>query len=134
MTVKQERMNDRIRLILSELLLAEVKDPRLTGVTVTDVELDRELQFARIYVNALGAEEREAEVMAGLESAKGFLRREVGARVRLRRTPELRFLWDRSLAYADRVSRLLDALDIPPADEGDAIADNAVADDADADA
>jgi ribosome-binding factor A len=133
MTVKQERMNERIQAILSELLLLEVKDPRLSGVTITEVQLDRELQFARVYVNALGEEGRKDEVMAGLESAKGFLRREVGARVRLRRTPELRFEWDKTLAYSDRVHALLNALDIPPAEEEEAEdADTDIDDDLDA--
>lgn len=117
MTIKQERMNERIREILSDLLLFEVKDPRLSGVTITQVQLDRELQFATVYVNALAEEEREEEVLEGLERAQGFLRREVGKRVRLRRTPELRFKWDNTLEHAERVNELLDSLDIPPAPE-----------------
>ncbi len=117
MTVKQQRMNERLQEILSGLLLLEVKDPRLSGVTITEVQLDRELQFARVYVNALGEEGRRDEVMAALEQAKGFLRREVGARVRLRRTPDLRFEWDRTLAYGEKMDALLASLDIPPADD-----------------
>jgi len=107
-------MAGRIRTILSELLLREVSDPRLQGITVTDVELDPELQYARVYVNALGDESRQAEVMAGLERAKGFLRREVGSRVRLRKTPELHFYWDASLARGERIHEILSSLDIPP--------------------
>ena len=84
MSKKQERMSGRIRVILSELVLREVADPRLAHITITDVELDPELLYARVYVNALGDEEREQEVMAGLERAKGFLRRELGQRARLR--------------------------------------------------
>ncbi len=114
MSLKQERMADRIRTILSELLLLEVRDPRLRNVTVTRVMLDRELQYADIYVNALGEEARRGEVMAGLERAKGFLRREVGARVRLRQTPELRFHWDLNLEHGEHINELLDQLDIPP--------------------
>jgi ribosome-binding factor A len=119
MTVKQARMSERIREILSELLLLEVKDPRLSGVTVTEVRLDREFQFGDVYVNALGDEGRRDEVMGALEWARGFLRREVGARVRLRRTPELRFHWDAALEHAERMNRLLDSLEIPAeAEEG----------------
>lgn len=123
MTIKQERMNERVQEILSELLLVEVKDPRLRGVTVTKVQLDREFQMAKVYVNALGEEDRRDEVLAALERAKGFLRREVGARVRLRRTPDLRFEWDATLAYSEHVNALLDALDIPEAEPEDADAD-----------
>jgi ribosome-binding factor A len=114
MTIKQERMGERIREILSDLLLFEVKDPRLGGVTVTEVQIDREVQFAEVYVNAMGDEERQEEVMEALESAKGFLRREVGGRIHTRRTPVLRFKWDNTFEHAERVGRLLDSLDIPP--------------------
>jgi ribosome-binding factor A len=118
-SVKQDRMNWRIRTILSELIRREVSDPRLQNLTVTSVDLDQELQYARVYVNALGDESRQKEVMAGLESAKGFLRREVGKRVRLRKTPELEFHWDATLAEGDRIDRLIAQLDIPPAEEND---------------
>ena len=111
-TIRQRRIADRIRSDLSDLLLREAKDPRLTLVTITEVTIDRELAYAEIYVNALGAEERRPEVMEALEHAKGYLRHEVGARVRLRRTPELRFHWDPSLEYGERITRLLDSLDV----------------------
>lgn len=120
MSKKQERMSGRIRVILSELVLREVADPRLAHITITDVELDPELLYARVYVNALGDEEREQEVMAGLERAKGFLRRELGQRVRLRKTPELHFMWDATLAHGERINELLASLDIPPAEAADA--------------
>lgn len=120
MSKKQERMSGRIRVILSELVLREVADPRLAHITITDVELDPELLYARVYVNALGDEEREQEVMAGLERARGFLRRELGQRVRLRKTPELHFMWDATLAHGERINELLASLDIPPAEAADA--------------
>jgi ribosome-binding factor A len=120
MTIKQSRMNERIREILSELLMFETKDPRLAGLTVTEVSLDREMQFADVYVNALGEEERRDEVLDALERAKGFLRRELGRRIHTRRTPELRFNWDDTFEHAERVDRLLDSLDIPPPDADEA--------------
>jgi ribosome-binding factor A len=120
MTIKQSRMNERIREILSELLMFETKDPQLAGLTVTEVSLDREVQFADVYVNALGEEERQDEVLDALERATGFLRRELGKRIRTRRTPELRFKWDDTFEHAERVDRLLDSLDIPPPDEDEA--------------
>lgn len=109
-TLKQERMAERIREILSTLLLTEINDPALQEVTVTEVRLDRELEYATIYVNALGDEDSRSEVMAGLRRAVGFLRREVGKRVQLRRVPELRFVWDESLSRADGIEKLLDSL------------------------
>lgn len=117
MTIKQDRMADRIMGILSELLLREISDPRLQGVTVTEVKVDREFMYCNIYVNALGEEEREPEVMAGLASANGYLRREVGKRIRLRNTPELHFHWDHTLERAEHINRLISSLDIPPVPE-----------------
>jgi len=112
--IRQERTADHIQIILSELFLHAVSDPRLAGVTITQVLLDRELLHANVYVNALGDETREAEVMAGLESAGGFLRREVAQRLELRAAPILRFHWDPRLRYVDEVNELLDRLDIQP--------------------
>jgi ribosome-binding factor A len=108
MTIKQERMMDRVREILSGLLLLEVTDPALGGVTVTDVVMDRELEYARVFVNALGEEERQAEVMAGLKRANGFLRRELGKRIRLRRVPVLHFEWDTTFSRAEAIESKLD--------------------------
>ncbi|MBL8130878.1 MAG: 30S ribosome-binding factor RbfA [Anaerolineae bacterium] len=113
MPYKQERVSGRIRKILSTLIFREVADPRLAGITVTDVEIDAELMYATVYVNAMGEEEREPEVMIGLEHAKGFLRREVAHRLRLRRAPVLTFKWDASLERGERISHLLSELDIP---------------------
>ena len=119
MSIKQDRMSERVRTILSELLLREVRDPRLQGVTITEVKMDPELMFADIYVNALGDESRQNEVLYGLKSANGFLRREIGKRVRLRITPELNFHWDVSLQRGERLNQLISSLDIPPAPEED---------------
>ena len=115
MSVKQERVADRIREIMSSLLLLEVTDPALHNVTVTEVVLDPELEYADVYVNALGDESRQSEVMAGLKRANGFLRLELGKRIRLRRTPVLNFHWDITLSRGEEIERALDRLDVPPA-------------------
>lgn len=119
MSIKQDRMSERIQSILSELLLREISDPRLQGVTVTEVKLDPELMFADVYVNALADESRQEEVMIGLQSANGFLRREVGKRVRLRNTPELHFHWDSGLERGEKLNQILSQLEIPPPDPDD---------------
>lgn len=115
MSIKQGRVGERIQTILSELLRREVSDPRLHNVTITEVKLDPELMFADVYVNALGDESRQAQVMSGLKSANGFLRREVGKRVHLRNAPQLHFHWDVMLERGENMNRLLNSLDIPPA-------------------
>jgi ribosome-binding factor A len=116
-TTRAQRAAEQIQQILSELFLRELRDPRLHGITITQVVVDRELQHANIYVNALGDEERQQEVLAGLDHANSFLRREVAQRVQLRTAPYLHFHWDPSLAYAEEVDQILNQLDIPPESE-----------------
>jgi ribosome-binding factor A len=118
MSIKQDRVSERIQAILSELLLRDVADPRLRNITVTGVQIDHELMYADVYINALGDESRQQAVLAGLERAKGFLRREVAKRVKLRSAPELKFHWDATLERGERLNRLLSSLDIPPAEAG----------------
>ena len=126
MSIKQGRVGERIQTILSQLLRKDVSDPRLHNITITEVKLDPELMFADVYVNALGDESREKEVMTGLKSASGFLRREVGKRLEIRNTPELHFHWDVTLERGESMNRLLSNLNIPPApkqDESDELDD-----------
>ncbi|MDT8306058.1 MAG: 30S ribosome-binding factor RbfA [Anaerolineae bacterium] len=116
-SLRQKRTAEQIRTLLSQLLLLEMKDPRLAGLTVTRVSIDRELQYADVYVHALAEDEREPEVMDGLQSASGYLRREIGNHLRLRHAPVLHFHWDPSLAHAELINQLLDELDIPAEEE-----------------
>lgn len=116
---KQGRVAERIQELLSTLIQFEVKDPRLQGVTVLDAEIDRELMYATVYVTSLGGEDDREEVMEGLEDANGFLRREVGSHLSLRRVPELRFEWDETREQAARIEDLLDSLNIPAPQENE---------------
>jgi ribosome-binding factor A len=105
-----QRIAERIREELSEMMIQEVHDPRLTGVSITDVTVDRELAFANIYVSAVEGSERAEEVIAGLQHASGYLRSELASRVDLRVFPRLRFHWDPTYERAERIESLLDAL------------------------
>lgn len=104
------RVAERIRNDLAEVLQRSTADPRLEGVTVTDVEVDRELAFATIYVTALQGEERREEILKGLRHASGFLRTALAQRVPLRAFPQLRFRWDESLEQGTRIDALLKAV------------------------
>ena len=115
--IRQERTAEEIRMILSDLLRRDVSDPRLMDLTVTRVLIDRELQHANIYVNALGDETRQEEVMKALDKAGGFFRYELAQRMSVRTVPELHFHWDPTLAYAEEVDEILAGLEIPPEDE-----------------
>ena len=92
------------------MLVTEVQDPRLTGISVTDVKVDRELAFADIFVSAVEGQERSKEVLEGLHSASGFLRRALAARVDLRVFPRLRFHWDPTPERADHIEQDLASL------------------------
>jgi len=105
--IRLQRIADRIRQELSELLIHEVSDPRLKQIYVTDIKVDRELAYADVYVSAVEGVSRSADVLAGLESASGFLRRNLASRVELRAFPRLRFHWDVTPENADHIERVL---------------------------
>lgn len=106
--LRLRRIVERFKEDLQEVLLYEVTDPRLQGVTVTDVEIDRELAYADIFVSAPEGSARKGEILAGLEHAKGFLRREMAQRMSfLRVFPRLRFHWDPTPERAERIEQLL---------------------------
>ncbi|PJB68152.1 MAG: ribosome-binding factor A [Anaerolineae bacterium CG_4_9_14_3_um_filter_57_17] len=104
--VRLQRIADRIREEISGMLLKEISDPRLHLVSVTDVTVDRELAFADVYVSAVEGETRAKEILTGMESASGFLRRELAGRVDLRAMPRLRFHWDPTPENADHMEKL----------------------------
>jgi ribosome-binding factor A len=114
--LRLQRINDRIHEELSEILLQEVSDPRLVGISVTDVKVDRELAYADIYVSALEGSERWQEINEGLQHAQGFLRRELSQRVELRVFPRLRFRWDATFERAERIEQLIASLHAESAD------------------
>jgi ribosome-binding factor A len=108
--IRLKRISDRIRDDLSALLLTQVQDPRLVGISVTDVKVDRELAYADVFVSAVEGQERSKEVLDGLHSAASFLRRALAARVDLRVFPRLRFHWDPTPERADHIERILATL------------------------
>ena len=108
--VRRERLAEAMREVLSELLLTEIKDPRLAGVVISAVELSGDLKLARAYFSIFGDEERVRQAADGLHQARGFLRHESGRRLRVHNPPELAFLRDKGFERADRIARLLDKI------------------------
>jgi ribosome-binding factor A len=104
--LRSQRIADRIREELSEILLQQISDPRLVGISVTDVTVDRELTVADVYVSAVEGGERSQEILEGLHHAQGYLRRELAQRVELRVFPRLRFRWDPTFDRAERIEKL----------------------------
>lgn len=113
--LRLQRIADRIQQELSEMILKETQDPRLNGISITDVKVDRELAYADIFVSAVEGKERSAEILKGLEHASGYLRHNLTARVDLRIFPRLRFHWDPTPERADHIERLLASLRQEPA-------------------
>ena len=105
--IRLHRIADRIRQELSEMLIRELNDPRLKQIYLTDVKIDKELAYADVYVSAVEGVTRSPDVLAGLESASGFIRRTLASRVDLRAFPRLRFHWDMTPENADHVERIL---------------------------
>ena len=108
--IRLQRISDRIRDTLAEMLVKEVQDPRLLGISVTDVKVDRELAYADVFVSAVEGKERSKEVLEGLERARGYLRAELASRVDLRVFPQLRFHWDPTPERADHIEKILAGL------------------------
>lgn len=92
------------------MLIRDISDPRLLGISITDVRVDRELAYADIYFSALEGSERAREIQDGLEHAQGYLRHELAIRIDLRTFPRLRFHWDPTFEKADTIERLLAGL------------------------
>ncbi|OKH29071.1 30S ribosome-binding factor RbfA [Chroogloeocystis siderophila] len=106
------RVAELIKREVSQMLLHDIKDDRVGAgmVSVTDVDVSGDLQHAKVFVSIYGTDEARAETMAGLKSATGYVRSELGQRVRLRRTPEIVFQEDRSIERGNRVISLINQL------------------------
>ena len=100
------RVGDQILRFIAELLIERIRDPRLSKVTLTDISLSNDLKNARIYFSVLGTEMEVKEALNGLESAKGFIKRELGKRSQLRYVPDIIFDHDPTLETGNRLEQL----------------------------
>ncbi len=107
---RAEKVSEAIKREVSVMLTQEVKDPAIHFVTVTLVETADDLRHSKIFVSVLGDEKTRQETMAGLERAKGFVRRELGRRLQLRYTPDIHFNLDKSLDHAMKIKGILNSL------------------------
>ena len=107
---RARKLAKRIGVELAELLQREVDDPRLSSVTVTYVEVDRELAYATVYITAMADNEERDEILRAFGRARGFLRSQLASRIELRSFPQLRFRWDQSLDRGARIDELLQKL------------------------
>jgi ribosome-binding factor A len=107
---RPDRVADQLRAELADLLRREVHDPGIGFVTLTRVQVTPDLQFARVFYTALGNDATKKNSSRALQRAAGFLRRQIGSRLRLRRVPELTFVYDESIAGQDRIEQILSEL------------------------
>lgn len=105
---RSQRVSEQILRELAELIRLEVKDPRVGFITLTDVEITPDYAHAKVFFTSMRGEEGLQETLIGLRRASGFLRRELGRRVRIHTTPELHFHYDKSVEEGSRMSQLLD--------------------------
>ncbi len=105
---RHQRLGNQVLRTLNELLHAEVKDPRVAGVSLSSVDLSRDLSVARVYFSLLAPEADPASALEGLQSAGGFLRSRLGHAIKVRHVPELRFLYDDSAAEGVKLTELID--------------------------
>ncbi len=107
MKFRQERVADLLQVEIANLLLKELKDPRIGFVSISRVRMTPDLKMARIYVSVLGSEKEVKSSLIGLDRAKGWIRREIGRRLHLRYTPELHFHQDDSIEYAAHFEEII---------------------------
>lgn len=106
-SIRVNRVGEQLKKEISSIIRNDLKDPRVGFITVTDVEVSGDLQIAKVFVSILGSEEQRQTSMKALRSASGFIRNEVGKRIRLRLTPEIHFELDTSLDYSSKIQKVL---------------------------
>jgi ribosome-binding factor A len=115
---RPERVADQIRAEVSSIIARDLQDPGVGFMTITRVQVSPDLHHARVYYTTLGDPAARKNTARALERAGSFMRRQIGQRLRLRRAPELEFVFDESIAHQDRVEQLLQELrDTPPLDD-----------------
>lgn len=108
-SIKNTRINTEVQHELSKIIREEIKDPRINQMTsVVSAEVAPDLKTCKAYISVLGDEESQKSTLEGLQSAEGFIRRQLAQRINLRNTPEVRFIIDQSIEYGVNMSKLID--------------------------
>ena len=112
MVERVNRVEEEIKKIVSKLIDNGIKDPRVNGlISVTKVEVSKDMKYCKIYVSMLGTKDIK-EALAGLESAKGVVRKEIGSKIRTFNTPEVKFIYDDSMEYGQHIDNIISSLNI----------------------
>ncbi len=110
MSFRPERLAEAIKKEVSELLREELKDPRIGFVSITSVDVSKDLRYANIYASIFGEPDQQKISIKALQKAQGFIRGELGKRIRLRYTPEITFKLDQSISHGSRIMALMEAV------------------------
>ena len=110
MVARQRRIGQQLKQEISDMLLREIKDPRIAFASITSVDVAPDLRHAKVFVSVLGSERERKSTIAGLRSAAGFIRRELGQRLHLKRIPEIRIVYDDSIEEGSRILSLIDSV------------------------
>ncbi|WP_186577429.1 30S ribosome-binding factor RbfA [Aquibacillus kalidii] len=105
--LRANRVGEQMKKELGDIIGRKIKDPRVGFVTVTDVEVTGDLQQAKVFISVLGEDKQKQDTLVGLAKAKGFIRSEIGKRIRLRKTPELFFEFDEAIEKGNRIEHIL---------------------------
>ncbi|MEW6009236.1 MAG: 30S ribosome-binding factor RbfA [Candidatus Omnitrophota bacterium] len=105
--MRAERVGQEIKRLISEIIRDEIRDPRIGFITITDVELSKDLRDANVYFSVLGSKEQEKKSIEGINQASAFIRKLIGERIKLRFNPQLKFKLDRSIAYGMKIEKML---------------------------
>ncbi|PWU68829.1 MULTISPECIES: 30S ribosome-binding factor RbfA [Gracilibacillus] len=111
--LRANRVAEQMKKELGDIVSRKIKDPRVGFVTITDVEVTGDLQQAKVFISVFGDEKKRQETLIGLAKAKGFIRSEIGRRIRLRKTPELSFDFDDTIERGNRIEDLLRKINDP---------------------
>jgi ribosome-binding factor A len=113
-THRIERLNDQLKVTIADILLRSVKDPQIGFVTVTRVEVSRDLRSARVYISVMGGEKDKKATFEAVKKATPFIQYQTGSTLKLRCTPRLEFFLDPNIEYSIRINRLIDELSNDP--------------------
>lgn len=108
-SMKNTRINGEVQRVLAEVIRGEIKDPRISPLTsVLAVEVAPDLKTCKAWISVYGDDQAQADTLAGLKSAEGYIKNQLARRINLRNTPEIRFIVDQSIAYGVKMSKLID--------------------------
>jgi ribosome-binding factor A len=110
MSYRSNRLAEELKTEISAIIAREVRDPRVGFATVTEVKVSPDLRYAKVFVSVFGSPEEKQETLAALDRASAFIRRQVGARIRLRYTPEIGFEYDETVEHGDRMMQLIEEI------------------------